>query len=372
MDALWKNKDLGEVDANRIYMKMVQMTPTVAKNTFISLANKVTENPSIDIRLTALHCLLSAPNEVLEATAKRALVLKPNRSPSEPNVDARNMISLLVSVMDDPPSDKSLDSFFDTKNALRSVLRRTWAKTIFAHLVRIERETDNDVDKNAVAILLGQLAQHESVRHSAIVLMEEIVKSGTSVSVSQVVRFLTQSNLNPPNLVRVLTTTAEKIGSRAKFMVQDWVEGKKVQVKDVKDYGEIAYNLVSVRKTTSGTDEEVEEFVYGYNKAFEDISFGEIAYNIVFGVCELSSPYARSTVISGLKQLMDEKKIIGVESAMDEIDPDELALDCPQAVPILKDIRKQLGLRFQFRASAPAFVSSFSPSFSPQFSPSYF
>lgn len=356
VDALWVNKDLGEADAIRIYMKIVEMSPSVAKNTFISLANKVTDNPPEDIRITTLHCLLSAPEEILKATAMHSLVLKPNLSPSEPNMDARNMISLLVSVMDEPPSDKLLDSFFESRTVMRNSLRRTWAKTIFDHLVVIEKESDEDVDKNAVAILLGQLAQHESVQHNAIVLMEEIVERGTTVSVSQVVRFLTQSNLKPPNLIRVLTTTAERIGSRAKFMVQDWVEGRQVQVKEVKNYGEIAYNLVSARKTTSNTDEEVKEFVDGYKQAFEDISFGEIAYNIVFGICELFSPEARSTTIRGLKQLMDEKKIVGVESALDEIDPDDLALDCPEAVSILKEIRKQLGLRFQFRASAPEFV----------------
>lgn len=354
--ALWANKELKGDNVNTLYMRMIHMTPSIAKSTFISIANKVSEEPTYTIKVNAFHCLLSAPDEVLEATAARSLVIRPNRSVLEPNVDARNMISLLASIIDDPPRDTSLQPFFDDRDLVYKGLKRTWTKTVFRHLQRLEQDTDDDVDKNAIAILLGQLATHETIRHTVIKYIEEIMARKTAVAVSQVVRFLTQSRLMPPNLVNALSATSKNLGSRANFMVKDWLEGAKVKVEEEMDYGDMAYQMVSARKGCTGTDEEVDDFAYSYERVFKHIAFGEIAPNIVFGICEVASTGARATVIKGIKQLMDTKKISGVEAAMDDIIPDDLVPDCPDAVTTIREMRKQLGLRFQLRATASEFI----------------
>ena len=206
--ALWANKDLKGDDAKTIYMHMVHMTPSIAKNTFVSIANKVTEDPPSLIKVAAFHCLLSAPDEVLEAAASRALVIKPNRSTLEPNLDARHMVSLLASVMDDPPKDKSLQPFFDEQTLVYKEIRRSWTKQFFGHLKCLEREADNDVDRNAIAILMGQLATHETIRPSIIKYFEEVIARRTVVAVAMTVRFLTQSGLRPPNMVSVLSAVS--------------------------------------------------------------------------------------------------------------------------------------------------------------------
>lgn len=380
MDALRLSPAIDDADKDRVMAEIMRLSKHVARNTFLAAANRVTRASIPKHAVRVAHALFSDPGAVLFACADRVRSIRPNKKLTEVNNDVLAVIELVdaaINVL--PPPDEPIGHFLrsDTCCARRSEMRATWGDALRRHLVIID-SMGSDVDRNVVACMLGALSGMGAVSDSQGFYVRTLVAdAGCDARIACCIRFLMHAEIREGALCRKLRALTEGAGSRARFAIMDWDEltrpperGKrrlvfkhkpKTAVR-VEAKPEVVVPIVKARARSSGSSDEVEDFVYAmqHDVLGKGLTMDALAQPLVSAFCELNREEARATVVAGLLKMM-EAKVLDKEElvrAFNGVDVDDIAVDVPRAHDIMRDAKAALHFPFQLRASAASFTPS--------------